>query len=62
MKLLDTLKWKLAEDHLFHAARADVLLRLGRRDDAARALRTALAKVVHPVERRFLERRLASCD
>lgn len=34
---LERLRFALAEDHLYHAARADLLQRLGRRDDAARA-------------------------
>jgi len=56
---LDRLRFALAEVHLYHAARADLLHRLGRRDEAARAYRAALAHVVAPTERRFLERRLA---
>ncbi len=57
---LDRLKFALAEHHLFHAARADVLARLGRTADAARALRRALELVTHPVEQRWLARRLAA--
>lgn len=57
---LDRLKFALADHHLFHAARADVLARLGRDADAARALRRALELVTHPVERRWLARRLAA--
>jgi RNA polymerase sigma-70 factor (ECF subfamily) len=45
--------------HLWHAARADLLRRLGRDDEAARAYRTALAREPSPAERRFLARRLA---
>jgi RNA polymerase sigma-70 factor (ECF subfamily) len=44
--------------HLYHAARADLLRRLGRRSEAAGAYAAALAVVTHPAERRFLERRL----
>jgi RNA polymerase sigma-70 factor, ECF subfamily len=44
--------------HLLHAARAELLLRLGRRDDAIVALNAALARVVNEVERDFLERQL----
>jgi RNA polymerase sigma-70 factor, ECF subfamily len=50
----------LADYHLFHAARADLLRRLGRRDQAIAAYRAALARVTHAAERRFLERRLAA--
>lgn len=45
--------------HLFHAARADLLRRLGRRDEAARAYSRALALATHQTERAFLARRLA---
>ena len=44
--------------HLFFAARADLLRRLGRAVDAAVAYRAALALVGNEPERRFLERRL----
>jgi predicted RNA polymerase sigma factor len=49
----------LDDYHLLHAARADLLRRLGRRDEAAGAYRRALALAPNPVERDFLERRLA---
>ncbi len=49
----------LDDNHLFHAARADLLVRLGRDGDAAAAYRRALALVTTTAERRFLERRLA---
>ena len=49
----------LDDYHLLHSARADLLRRLGRRDDAASAYRRALALVGTSPERRFLERRLA---
>ena len=45
--------------HLLHATRADLLRRLGRAEDASVAYRRALALVANPVERAFLERRLA---
>ena len=44
--------------HLFHAARADLLRRLGRTADAAASYGRALALVTNDAERRFLERRL----
>jgi len=44
--------------HLLPAARADLLRRLGRRDEAAAAYREALALVTNDAERHFLERRL----
>jgi len=45
--------------HLYRAARADLLRRLGLRSDAAEAYEAALATVTNPIERRFLERRRA---
>jgi RNA polymerase sigma-70 factor (ECF subfamily) len=49
----------LACYHLAHAARADLLRRLGRTADAAAAYRQALALARQEPERRFLERRLS---
>jgi RNA polymerase sigma-70 factor, ECF subfamily len=49
----------LDDYHLLHAARADLLRRLERHEEAASAYRRALGLVTNPVERRFLERRLA---
>ena len=49
----------LDDYHLLHAARADLLRRLGRRVEAAGAYRRALALAPNPVERDYLERRLA---
>ena len=46
--------------HLFHAARADMLRRLGSRPAAADAYRRALALTANGIERTFLERRLAA--
>ncbi len=44
--------------HLYHATRADLLRRLGRREDARAAYEHALALTANPSERAFLERRL----
>jgi RNA polymerase sigma-70 factor (ECF subfamily) len=44
---------------LLHSSRADLLRRLGRDAEAAGAYRRALELSENPVERRFLERRLA---
>jgi RNA polymerase sigma-70 factor (ECF subfamily) len=46
--------------HLFHAARADMLRRLGSLEAAADAYRRALALMANGVERAYLERRLAA--
>jgi len=45
--------------HLFHATRADLLRRLERHTEAAVAYRRALELVTNPIERAYLERRLA---
>ncbi len=50
----------LGRYHLFHAARADLLRRLGSRLAAAEAYRRALALTANGVERTYLERRLAA--
>jgi RNA polymerase sigma-70 factor (ECF subfamily) len=49
----------LDDYHPLHGARADLLRRLGREAEAADAYERALALAPNPVERRFLERRLA---
>jgi RNA polymerase sigma-70 factor (ECF subfamily) len=49
----------LDEYHLYHSARADLLRRLERLDEAAAAYRRALDLVQTEPERRFLARRLA---
>jgi RNA polymerase sigma-70 factor (ECF subfamily) len=49
----------LERSHLLPATRADLLLRLGRRDEAAAAYRQAIDRVTTNAERRFLTDRLA---
>jgi RNA polymerase sigma-70 factor, ECF subfamily len=44
--------------HLFHAIRADLLSRVGRRAEAARAYEAAIARTDNEAERRFLRCRL----
>jgi RNA polymerase sigma-70 factor, ECF subfamily len=46
--------------HLYHAARADLLRRLGFRGEAAEAYRRALTLTANGIERAYLERRLAA--
>jgi len=46
--------------HLLHSARADLLRRLGRDAEAAVSYRRALDLTANPIERSFLERRLAA--
>jgi RNA polymerase sigma-70 factor, ECF subfamily len=62
LALLDELAetGQLDDYRLLHSARADLLRRLGRDADAAAAYRRALELATNPVERRFLERRLAA--
>lgn len=50
---------RLDDYHLAHAARADLLRRLGRVEEARGAYRRALSLARLPAERRFLEMRLA---
>ncbi|QDE94983.1 RNA polymerase sigma factor [Myxococcus xanthus] len=60
LSLVDDLEasGRLADYHLLPAARADLLRRLGRKDEAVSAYRRALAMVRTAPERRFLEARL----
>ena len=46
--------------HLFHAIRAGLLRRLGRKDEAALAYAAAIARTDNARERDFLQRRLCS--
>jgi RNA polymerase sigma-70 factor (ECF subfamily) len=48
--------------HLLHAARADLLRRLGSRGEAAKSYRMALTLAGNASERRFLERRLREME
>ncbi len=50
---------ELDSHHLFHAARADLLRRLGRFGEAADGYRRALSTAANEAERRYLARRLA---
>ncbi|MEU1196647.1 sigma-70 family RNA polymerase sigma factor [Streptomyces sp. NPDC005813] len=52
---------ELADYHLLHATRADLLRRAGRRAEAANAYARALDLVENDAERRFLTKRLAEC-
>jgi RNA polymerase sigma-70 factor, ECF subfamily len=50
---------ELENYYLLHAARADLLRRIGSAEEAAKSYKRALALVTNDSERRFLERRLA---
>ena len=56
---LDT---ELTDYHLYHAARADLLRRLGMREDALSEYRRALDLCRNATERDFLEGRIASLE
>ncbi|MEO6294483.1 MAG: hypothetical protein ABIP01_03525 [Candidatus Limnocylindria bacterium] len=55
---LQPLDERLDGYHLFHAARAELLRRLGRTEDGRDADRRALALTDNPAERRLLEERI----
>ena len=61
LALLDELaaRGELAGYHLLPAARADLLRRLGRHEEAATEYQRALSLCDNDAERRFLRRRLA---
>lgn len=56
--LIDSLAGELEDYHLLHAARADLLRRLGSAAEAAKSYEQALMLVTNESERLFLERRL----
>jgi RNA polymerase sigma-70 factor (ECF subfamily) len=60
LPLVDELKQELADYPLWHAARADLLRRLGKQREALTAYRAALSRTTNEPERRFLERRIAA--
>jgi len=60
LALIDALSatGELDEYHLLHAARADLLRRIGSRVESAKSYERALALATNESERRFLKRRL----
>jgi RNA polymerase sigma-70 factor (ECF subfamily) len=64
LDLIDTLaaSGTLDSYHLLHAARGDLLRRLGRAPEAAAAYRRALELATNPVEQAFLTHRLSEVD
>ncbi len=58
LPLVDELAQPLAEYHLFHATRADLLRRLGRVDEATAAYARSIQLTQNAAERRYLSRRL----
>jgi RNA polymerase sigma-70 factor (ECF subfamily) len=61
LQLVDALlaRGELATYQVAHAARADLLRRLGRADEALNAYRHALTLAAQEPQRRFLTRRIA---
>jgi RNA polymerase sigma-70 factor, ECF subfamily len=59
LELMAPLDEELDGYHLLHSARADLLRRLGRNEEAAASYARALALVRQPAQQAFLERRLA---
>lgn len=59
LQLIDALASDLDRFYLFHAIRADLLRRLGRREQAAAAYMNAIERCENNTEREFLQRRLA---
>jgi RNA polymerase sigma-70 factor (ECF subfamily) len=64
LDLMDTLaaSGSLDSYHLLHAARGDLLRRLGRAPEAAAAYRRALELATNPIEQTFLTHRLSEVD
>ena len=62
LALIDELARDLADYHLWHAARADLLRRLARHREAAASYRAALDRAGSAPERRFLAGRLAEVE
>jgi len=60
LEMLDRLRQgeTLTHYYLYHAARADLLRRAGRMEEAAASYREALSLCQNRIERRFLQRRL----
>jgi RNA polymerase sigma-70 factor (ECF subfamily) len=58
LPLVEDLAAELDDYHLFHSARAELLSRLGRNDEAVLAYRRALGLATNGSVRAFLERRI----
>jgi RNA polymerase sigma-70 factor (ECF subfamily) len=56
LAIVDELSRDLDAYHVLHAIRADLLRRLGRHAEAARAYAHAIARTQNAAERNFLER------
>ena len=58
LELIEALADDLDQYHLYHAARGDLLIRMGRDPEAVKAFERALGLTRNEIERRYLERRL----
>ena len=58
--LIEPLAVELHDYHLFHSAKGELLRRSGRNDEAALSFERALALVVNPTERNFLQQQLVA--
>ena len=58
--LIEPLAVELHDYHLFHSARGELLRRSGRNDEAALSFERAIALVVNPTERNFLQQQLVA--
>jgi len=59
LALMEPLADDLNRYHLFHAAKADLLRRSGRIDEAKAAYQRALELVTNPIERKYLQQRVS---
>jgi RNA polymerase sigma-70 factor (ECF subfamily) len=59
LALVEQLSGDLEGYYLFHAAKADLLRRLGRNGEAASAYREAIERATNEIERAYLQQRLA---
>jgi RNA polymerase sigma-70 factor (ECF subfamily) len=60
LTIVDGLSPNLADYHLYHAIRADLLARAGRNEEADAAYRAAIERTDNAAERQYLERKRAS--
>ena len=58
--LIEPLAGELHDYHLFHSARAELLRRSGRNDEAVLSFERAIALVANPAERNFLQQQLVA--
>lgn len=62
LAMINSLEDQLGSYHLFHAARADLLRRMGRFSEALESYRRALPLTANAVEQRYLSRRISELN